>query len=103
VKALLHFVQQNAAHAFIYPMFAFAAYTSARRSEICRSQIDDFDFDENVILIRERKRRENLSATTRFVPMHPGLRQVMLDWFRSTQEATVASAATANAGAETSR
>jgi len=81
VKALLQFVQQNTSHSFIYPMFAFAAYTGARRSEICRSQIDDFDFDENVILIRERKRRKNLSATTRFVPMHPGLRQVMLDWF----------------------
>jgi len=81
VKDLLSFVRQNAAHPFIYPMFAFAAYTGARRSEICRSQIDDFDFDENLILIRERKRRKNLSATTRFVPMHPELRKIMLEWF----------------------
>jgi len=83
VKALLHFVDQNAAHSFIHPLFVFAAYTGARRSEICRSQIDDFDFDENLILLRERKRRKNLSATTRFVPMHPVLRQVMLHWFES--------------------
>lgn len=81
VKALLDFVRTSAAHPFIYPMFAFAAYTGARRSEICRSQVGDFDFDENIILIRERKRRKDLSATTRFVPMHPELRTIMLDWF----------------------
>jgi integrase len=28
-------------------MFAFAAYTGARRSEILRSQVDDFDFEGN--------------------------------------------------------
>jgi len=80
VKSLLSFVCEAAAHPFIYPMFAFAAYTGARRSEICRSQIDDFDFNENLILIRERKRRKNLSATTRFVPMHPELRKIMSEW-----------------------
>ena len=83
VKSLLGFVGNQARHPFIYPMFAFAAYTGARRSEICRSQIDDFDFEENIVLIRERKRRKNLSGTTRFVPMHPELRKVMLSWFES--------------------
>ena len=43
-------------------MFMFAAYTGARRSEICRSQIDDFDFDQKQVLIRERKRRKHLSG-----------------------------------------
>lgn len=81
IKSVLQYVRENAKYPFIFPMFAFAAYTGARRSEICRSLIDDFDFDENVILIRERKRRKDLSATTRFVPMHPELRAIMLAWF----------------------
>jgi len=81
VKTLLDFVRHKPTHPFVYPMFAIAAYTGARRSEICRSEVEDFDFDQNVILIRERKRRKNLSATTRFVPMHPELKMIMSKWF----------------------
>jgi len=62
-------------------MFAFTAYTGARRSEICRSEIDDFDFDQNQVLIRERKRRKDLAATFRYVPLHPKLRKIMTNWF----------------------
>lgn len=81
VSELLTFVEAANAAPFVYPMFAFAAYTGARRSEICRSEIDDFDFDESLIQIRERKRRKDLASTTRFVPMHPNLRAIMTDWF----------------------
>ena len=38
--------RRSPSHPFIYPMFAFAAYTGARRSEICRSMVDDFKFDD---------------------------------------------------------
>jgi len=83
VSELLEHVAKVAKHAFIYPMFAFAAYTGARRSEICRSLVDDFKFDEDVVMIRERKRRKDLAASTRQVPMHSKLKKAMKEWFKS--------------------
>ena len=82
VLELLNHVQQNAQHAFIYPMFAFAAYTGARRSEILRSRIDDIDFESDEVLIRECKRRKDKSASTRTVPLHPKLKSILADWFQ---------------------
>ena len=38
VLELLAYVEKHAAYPFIYPMFAFAAFTGARRSEIIRSR-----------------------------------------------------------------
>jgi integrase len=83
VTELLKHVKETAKHSFIYPMFVFAAYTGARRSEICRSMIDDFKFDDGLVMIRERKRRKDLASSTRQVPMHPKLKTVMWDWFKS--------------------
>ncbi len=80
VIELLSFVKELALHPFIYPMFAFTAYTGARRSEVVRAEIDDVDLDANQIMVRERKRRKHLSASTRFVPLHPQLRSVLQDW-----------------------
>ena len=54
VSELLDFVKTAAAQPFIYPMVVMAAHTGARRSEIVRSMINDFQ-DETVI-IHERKR-----------------------------------------------
>jgi len=82
VAALLNDVHQVAKHPFIYPMFAMAAYTGARRSEICRAMLDDFKFDDNLIIIRERKRRKDMASSTRKVPMHPQLKQIMQAWFK---------------------
>ena len=53
---LLEYVRENARHGWIYPMFCFAAHTGARRSEILRSRIADFDFQAGSVLIREKKR-----------------------------------------------
>ena len=83
VTELLEHVKKTAKHPFIHPMFVFAAYTGARRSEICRSMMDDFKFEDDVVMIRERKRRKDLAASTRQVPMHPKLKEVMQDWFKS--------------------
>ena len=82
VAELLEHVKKTASHPFIYPMFALAAYTGARRSEICRSMMDDFKFEDDLVVIRERKRRKDLAASTRQVPMHPKLKVVMQDWFK---------------------
>lgn len=83
VAELLEHVKKAALHPFIYPMFAFAAYTGARRSEICRSVIDDFKFDEGVVVIRERKRQKAMAGTIREVPMRPRLREIMHEWFKA--------------------
>jgi len=61
----------------IYPMFALAAHTGARRSEILRSRRADFD-DETVV-IRERKKSKS-KHTMRRVPLSPALRQAVRDW-----------------------
>ncbi|MEO6811935.1 MAG: hypothetical protein ABI353_22730, partial [Isosphaeraceae bacterium] len=45
VRELLEFVSQASAPAFLHPMIAFAAYTGARRSELCRSRLADWRFD----------------------------------------------------------
>ena len=81
VAELLEYVQKKAEYPFIFPMFAFAAFTGARRSEICRSLIDDFKFTDALVTIRERKRRKDRASTTRDVPIPPRLATVMQCWF----------------------
>lgn len=83
VAELLEHVKKTALHPFVYPMFAIAAYTGARRPEICRSVIDDFKFNEGVVLIRERKRQKSMAGTIREVPMRPKLRAIMQEWFKA--------------------
>jgi len=80
VLELLDHVKQHAVHDFIYPMFAFVAYTGCRRSELLRSRIIDLDFDEMEITIRERKRRKDLSSSLRTVPMHERLASILETW-----------------------
>lgn len=74
---LLGYVKKTATERYIYPMFALAAHTGARRSEILRARRADFD-DETVI-IRERKKSKS-KYTTRRVPLSPLLRQSLKDW-----------------------
>lgn len=81
VAELLEHVKKTALHPFIHPMFAIAAYTGARRSEIVRSVIDDFKFKEGIVVIREKKRQKALAGTIREVPMRPQLKEIMQEWF----------------------
>ena len=83
LSELLGFVKQRAKKAFIYPMFLLAGYTGARRSEICRSRVDDIRFDENIIIVRERKRRKDMASTTREVPLHSEFRAEIQEWIES--------------------
>jgi integrase len=76
---LLRFVEGKSPM-FIYPMFVFAAYTGARRSEMLRSQVEDIDFANGVVMIREKKRDRSKELTTRTVPMATMLAQVMREW-----------------------
>ena len=81
VQDVLDYVKKEAQHPFIYPMFVFAAHTGARRSEILRSQVDDFDFQSRTVQIREKKRDHSKSLTYRRVQMSDLLVDVMQEWF----------------------
>jgi len=80
-QSLLDYVQQNARHSFIYPMFVFAAHTGIRRSELVRTRIDDFDFERGVVLIREKKKSRSRATTYRRVDLTERLRTAMQAWF----------------------
>jgi integrase len=75
---LLEHVKERAQQPFLYPMVVLAAHTGARRSELIRSRLADFD--EESVLIRERKRSKR-RHTTRRVPLSPFLKRVMQEWF----------------------
>jgi integrase len=81
IQEVLDHVWETARHPFIFPMFVFTAHTGARRSEVLRSQLDDFDFDARTVLIREKKRSHLKSLTYRRVPMSDLLTETMADWF----------------------
>ena len=59
VKALLDFIEKNSYHSLLHPMCALAAYTGARRSELCRSETADIDLVGGVFTIQERKRSKS--------------------------------------------
>jgi integrase len=79
ITELLGHVEAKARNDFLYPMFCFAAYTGARRSEIIRTRIADVDFSRKQITIHERKRVKG-KATTRRVPLAAFLSGVLKDW-----------------------
>jgi integrase len=79
----LAWVKEHARHPFLYPMFAFAAYTGARRGEIVRSERDDWDFDAGVVSIRQKKADRSKTFTRRSVSIHTDLAEVMRPWFEN--------------------
>lgn len=83
LEDLLKFVKENARHKFIHPAFCFAIYTGARRSEIMRSEISDFDFKNKRVQIRQKKKDRNQSLTYRQIRIHPKLSEVMKDYFKN--------------------
>ena len=78
-EVLTHVKAQHGEEA-VYPMICFAAYTGARRSEILRAHVDDFDLEGQTVRIREKKKDKN-KTTMRIVPLVPQLAAVMKEWF----------------------
>jgi integrase len=76
---LLAYVKEQARVPFLYPMFAFAAHSGARRSEMLRVRIDDLDLAGQTVLLREKKRSKE-KRTFRRVPLSPFLLGVLRDW-----------------------
>ena len=81
VKACLEYVQHHAIAPFVFPMIAFVALTGCRRAEMFRSEIEDWDFDNRIVHIRERKRDTSKKFTMRSIDLHPYLVNVMRAWF----------------------
>jgi integrase len=79
---VLAWVRENARYPFLHPMFAFAAFTGARRSEMIRSEREDWDFDAGIVSIREKKADRAKTFTRRNVTLHPALSEIMAEWFR---------------------
>ncbi|MBI2807310.1 MAG: site-specific integrase [Planctomycetes bacterium] len=79
IQELLDHVKALPLPPFAYPMFCFAAYTGARRSEILRSRVADVDFAGQRVLIREKKRRRG-HRTNRHAPLSPPLAASLTDW-----------------------
>ena len=77
VSEVLAHVKQAAQHPFIYPMFVLAAHTGARRSELLRSQITDFD--GNTLVVHERKRVRGKHSTRR-IPLSTTCQRVLREW-----------------------
>jgi integrase len=81
VEEFLNYVRDADRPAYVYPMIVFAAHTGARRSEIRRSLLNDFDFSAKTVTIREKKKDHNKVETYRTVPLSPRLGDVMQEWF----------------------
>lgn len=82
IDDLLAIVRKQAAHRWIYPAVVFVAHTGARRSETVRVQVHDVDFDNNTVLIHEKKRVRGQRSTRR-VSLSPLLRQVLREWLET--------------------
>jgi integrase len=76
---VLTLVKERASHRWVYPLFCFAAYTGARRSEILRAEVADIDFPGGTVLIREKKRSRQ-QRTTRRVPLTGQLAAVLKEY-----------------------
>ena len=80
IAEVLEVVKAMSRQPFLYPMFVFAAHTGARRSEMMRSRVEDFDFDAQTVLIREKKKDKTRRLTFRRVPMTSLLAEVFSGW-----------------------
>jgi integrase len=80
IAECLAYVKSSAAYPFVYAMFVFVAHTGARRSEMRRSRVEDFDFAAGRVSIREKKRDRSKKETRRDVQMSPLLQEVMRDY-----------------------
>lgn len=82
IEQTLDFVEANATHPAIVLMFAMAAHTGARRSEIMRAEVSDFDMTAKTVHIRELKRAKS-KRTIRTVPLSNRLIRLLGPWLNN--------------------
>ena len=81
ITELLEYVKTRPISPWVVPMFVFAAYTGARRSEIVRVLPSDIDLHSGFVTLRERK-RDKTRTTTRRVPVSTVLRDSLVQWMK---------------------
>lgn len=81
LEKVLKVIKDRVDQPVVYLMVLMAAHTGARRSEILRSLVQDFDLESNMVVIREKKRAKG-RRTTRTVPLSPLLARTMADWLK---------------------
>jgi integrase len=79
ITKLLDDVQERTVTEWIYPAFALAAHTGARRSEMMRAKPEDVDLKADVVTLREKKRVRG-RRTTRRVPLSGRLAEALGRW-----------------------
>jgi integrase len=69
-------------NALVAAMFAFVAYSGARRSEMLRARVEDFNFQAGnaYVDIREKKKDRSREVTFRRIPMKGRLLTAMDEW-----------------------
>jgi integrase len=77
---LRHARAKTSRRRYFYPLMVFVAHTGARLSECMRSRVEDFRFEDNQLVIREKKRDQG-GETFRYVNLSPTLRDTMKEWF----------------------
>lgn len=82
VAEVLAHARGHAGSAWIYPFMVAAAHTGARRSELLRARVEDFDFENRVVTLREKK-KSKLRETLRTVDMTPLVGDMMRGYFAS--------------------
>jgi integrase len=86
IGQLLDWVQTRPVSRWVFPMFAFAAHTGARRSEIVRVLASDVDLNGGIVTVREKK-RDKRKYTTRRVPISPILKDALTKWMVRREKA----------------
>ena len=77
---IIDWAEGHEGHPWLLPMLAIATYTGARRSEILRSEVDDWDFESEQVAIRQKKSDRSKTFTRRYVPIHPDLAIIVREW-----------------------
>lgn len=80
VSEVLEVVRRATGTTWLYPFLVTAAHTGARRGELLRARVEDFDFEAKVVLLREKK-RSKAKETFRTVDMTPLVERVMGEYF----------------------
>jgi integrase len=80
VTEVIAHVRRRTSARYLYPFLVVAAYTGARRSELFRARVEDFDFEAKLVLLREKKRSRE-RETFRTVDMTPKVEAVMREYF----------------------
>jgi len=93
VSEVLAYAKGRTATPWLYPFLVVAAHTGARRSELFRSRIEDFDFEARLVLLREKKRSQS-NETHRTVDMTEFVAEVMKEYFAAKHPGGEASFAT---------